>query len=503
MTATQPQQAQQESTAAPTLQLCQVALLVGDDIEIDYTMPAGVALIAVVEDLIPRVNDILRKRGRRELDEMSTYQLCRADARPMDPQKSLDECGVLDGDELWLLPTAATERFEPVTENVATAIAREAKRQFRAADHTTARRVAGWLCAGLVAWSEVILARLWWQSGGWVSAAVSWALVGVLAAAAWLASRAVDEQRRQSGDAYAWSGLIAAGAGAAMSVPGEPGGFHLVAGLAAVMAGAAALVMLTARHVAAVCAVLTVAAFAAIVAAIGASSWEPRAERVAIIVLAAVLLIVTFATNAAVSGSGVPGPWFPSVTNRGIFENTPGAPRDTVSPVPPSGAEPPEKIAAWTRRGNAIITGLLVGAGVVAIAAARYAVVPGQPGGWRYLAFTLGILLILALRARSFIDRYQSVVLAVAATAAVAMVIGRYAAASSPQTLTTTLVCVAATLGLAVVGLVAALVVPSARISAPIRKAVEVAEYLLLLLVVPWLLWLLGVISLLRNLVYN
>src|SRR5439155_1754584 len=87
-----------------------------------------------------------------------------------------------------------------------------------------------------------------------------------------------------------------------------------------------------------------------------------------------------------------------------------------VTPMPPSGAEPPEKIAAWTRRGNHIITGTLLGAGVVAIVAARYAVVPGQPGGWRYLAFALGICLILVLRARSFIDRYQSGVLAACAT---------------------------------------------------------------------------------------
>ena len=63
----------------------------------------------------------------------------------MDPQKSLDEAGVLDGDALWLLPAEATERFEPVTENVSTAIAREAKRQFERVDQTVARRVArGW-----------------------------------------------------------------------------------------------------------------------------------------------------------------------------------------------------------------------------------------------------------------------------------------------------------------------------------------------------------------------
>src|SRR6185312_11358765 len=115
--------------------------------------------------------------------------------------------------------------------------------------------------------------------------------------------------------------------------------------------------------------------------------WELRPERIAVTVLLAVLVVVTFAANLGVIGSGVPMPLFPSVTGRAVFETQPGQPRNTVTPVPPSGAEPPERIAAWARRGNQIVTGVLAGAGLAAVAAARYAVVPGQPGGWRYLAF--------------------------------------------------------------------------------------------------------------------
>ena len=91
--------------------LTRVALLVADDTEIDYALPAGVALIAVTEDLIPRINDLLRRRGRPPLDPKATYQLCGADAQPLNPQRTLDESGVFDGDALWLLPTEATERF--------------------------------------------------------------------------------------------------------------------------------------------------------------------------------------------------------------------------------------------------------------------------------------------------------------------------------------------------------------------------------------------------------
>lgn len=494
--------AKHQQSGPTALRLCKVALLVGDDTEIDYALPAGVALIAVTEDLVPRINDILRRRGRPPLGETSTYQLCRADARPLDPQRSLDESGVLDGDELWLLPSEATERFEPVVENVATAIARSAAQQFTKVDHATARRVAGWLGAGLVAWAELILARLWWHSGGWVPAAVSWALTTLLVLAAWLAAKAIEEQRRRAADGFAWSALIPAGAGTAMSVPGHPSGWHVMAGIAVVLAGVAILALLTGRHMVAVAGLSTVGVFAAAVITVQASNWAVRPERLAVTMLLAVLVVVTFATNIGVSGSGVPGPWFPSVTGRGVFETAPGAPRDTVSPVPPSGAQTPGRIAAWARRGNHLITGVLIGAGIVAVVAARYAVVPGQGGGWRFMAFTLGILVILLLRARSFVDRYQSVVLAVSATVGVAMVIGRYAAAGTPPSVAVTLVCVAATLGVAVVGLMGALVVPTAKISAPVRRAVEVSEYVLLALVVPWALWLLGVFSLMRNMVH-
>lgn len=489
--------------SGPTaLRLCKVALLVGDDTEIDYALPAGAALIGVIEDLVPRINDILRRRGRPQLDETSTYQLCRADARPLDPQRSLDESDVMDGDALWLLPTEATERFEPVVENLATAIARSAAQQFATVDDAMAHRVAGWLGAGLVAWAELILVRLWWHSGGWVPAVMSWALAVILLLAARLASKAVQVERRRAADGFAWSALIPAGAGTAVSVPGNPSGWHVLAGIALVLAGVAILALLTGRHMMAVAGLATVGVFAAAVIAVQSSAWVVRPERLAVTVLLAVLVVVTFATNIGVTGSGVPGPWFPSVTGRGVFETAPGAPRDTVSPVPPSGAQTPERISAWARRSNHIVTGVLIGAGIAAVVAARYAVVPGQGVGWRFLAFTLGILVILLLRARSFVDRYQSVVLAVAAAMGLAMVIGRYAAAGTPPSVAVTLVCVAATLGVAVVGLLGALVVPTAKISAPVRRVVEVSEYVLLALVVPWALWLLGAFSLLRNMAH-
>lgn len=56
---------------------------------------------------------------------------------------------------------------------------------------------------------------------------------------------------------------------------------------------------------------------------------------------------------------------------------------------------------------------------------------------------------------------------------------------------------------LAGAGLLGALVVPNARISAPVNRAVEVSEYILLIFVVPWAIWLLNLLWVVRNAVHG
>jgi hypothetical protein len=134
------------------------------------------------------------------------------------------------------------------------------------------------------------------------------------------------------------------------------------------------------------------------------------------------------------------------------------------------------------------------------VVATRYAVIPERPYALWYLLFTLAIATIVLLRARAFADRWQSIILTVAPVVAFAVVLGRYAASSTPPDLTVTLICVAITLGVAVVGLVVALVVVTAKVNAPMRRLVEFAEYVLLFPIIPMAAWLLGLYEFARNL---
>lgn len=498
------------SPAEPvTPSLCRVALLVGEDFEVDYSLPAGVALIAVTEDLVARVNEVLRERGRDLLDPEQSYRLCRADARPLDPQKTLDECGVLDGEQLWLLPATSAETYEPVTEMVSTAVARAANEMLAKITPETGRKVAGWLAAGIAAWACLILIHWWWSIGGtdghfgWLGAASAWALTVVLVAAARGMSRAQDEtlagaQRRAAGHALGWTALIPASAAAAMSLPGTPGLWHAAAAIVAVIVGVIILAVLWGRDIVAIAAILTMGVFGFGAAVVAASTWEVRPERVAVLALGIVIVAVVWARTSATMASGVPTPLFPSVTNRGVFERLPGQPADTVSPVGPTGVATSEQIRAWVRRGNDAMTGMMVGLGVVTLIAARYAVVPGQPDGWRYTAFVGAVCVLLALLSRSFVDRYQSVTLMVAGVGAAAVAIGRYAAHDATS-VSVALVCVGVTLGIAVWALVAALIVPYREFAPPIRRFVDLVEYTLLLALLPWALWLLNLYPVIRN----
>jgi type VII secretion integral membrane protein EccD len=474
----------------------------GADTLTDYVLPAGVPLIAVIEDSVANANKVLDERGCEPLDEKATYHLCRADGVPLDPQQSLDEQGVLNGESLWLLPTDATERFERVVEEVSTAVARSSAQQFAKLDLATMRRVGGWLLAGLLGWSELILARSWWNTGTWIAPMVSWSLTALLLIAVGLASRALDEQRRMMSDAYSWSAVLTGAAAAAMTVPGDPGGWHVLAAAAVVLVGATTITMLTGRYIAITSTLLTVGVFVVAVALIAGSGWHVRPERVAAAALIVVLALVTLVRDLGARGSGVPGPWFPSVSNRRVFEHLPGAAAKTVTPVATK-AETPQQIAEWARRGTQTISGVLTGCAVVTVVTCRFAVVPGEGGGWRYLAYTLALCLVFTMRAQSFVDRYQSMVLAVSGVLGIAMVIGRYASASTPPPVATTLWCVAATVALAVACLLVALVLPKAKVNAPVRRRIELAAYVPVALSLPWLIWMLGLMTTIRNAVHG
>jgi len=100
------------------------------------------------------------------------------------------------------------------------------------------------------------------------------------------------------------------------------------------------------------------------------------------------------------------------------------------------------------------------------------------------------------LRGRSFTDRSQATILAVAAVTVTIGVSGRYVVGL--WTVPALLVGAAVIVAVPVAGLVAAVVVPTRFYTPPFRKVVEWIEYLCLTGIFPLAFWLMGVLAAIR-----
>lgn len=489
--------------------MTRVAVFVGDDtptdeeldepsgVEFDYALQSTRELVAVTEDLLGDIAKELQRRRLPGFKPRTTYVLCGKDGRPLDVQKNLNQHGIEDGDSLWLLPEAATERHERVTERPSTAVARSAAEQFQSVDADTARRMAIWGTATLTAWTEIILARLWWDTGSWIPAAVSALIAAALIGAAWVATGSIDQSRRQIADSLGWTSIIAVAAAATMAVPGTPGGWHVAAGAGALVLSVILLGMITGRYPAAVAFCVT-AGLVAVGVAVAGAGVHAAPERIAAVVLTLVIVLVTFAANIGGLLSGVPMPSFSSRQNRDVYERAAGAPKKSVSPVPTGQIITGSQVAQWAKRGTLTATGIIVAASVSLVLACRWSVVPGD---WRFAFYTVGLCLVSLVWSQSLIDRVQSVALACAAVAGIAIVIGRYAAAPDPAAVRTTLLCAGLVAALAVAVLLAGLWMPEAKLKAPIRRAVMGLNLVLtVILTVPWMLWLTNILFTIRHL---
>ena len=303
-------------------------------------------------------------------------------------------------------------------------------------------------------------------------------------------------------DGAAWAALVTAALAAATIPPGGyPGAPHAFLAAATALAGVWLLVRFTGRYWTAAAAIVT-AGFGAAAVALVRMYWEVPGPRIAVAVLVAVLVAVSAAPAIALRMANVPRQTFGSITGRDIFARAPGQPEDTVSPVeggPPSDVTlTGEQVAAAARKSNTVLTGVLLGVAAVAIPASWVAVTPGGERQWAQLVVLGAVAAILILRARAFRDRRHAIILVATAVTSLIGAAAKYGLHAAPTDTVMTLIAAGVALGIAVLGLVAATVVPPRVFSPPVRKIVEYSEYILLALVVPFAAWALGILQYIR-----
>ena len=241
------------------------------------------------------------------------------------------------------------------------------------------------------------------------------------------------------------------------------------------------------------------------VATIAASAvrmfWTVPGPRIAVAMLLAVLVAVVAAPTTGLWMAKVPRQSFGSITGRDLFARAPGQPEDTVSPVesaPHDITLRGEQVAEVARRSNTVLTGVLAGIGVVALASSIFAISPGQPRQWPQVVVVAVVALILVLRPRAFRDRRHAIIVVSAASLSLIAIPAHYGLAAAPTATATGLWAAGAVLGVAIAGLIAGAAVPSHIFSPPVREAVEYLEYVLMAAVVPFAAWAIGLLHYVR-----
>jgi type VII secretion integral membrane protein EccD len=479
---------------------CRVSLLVGPSHQIDLVLPAAVPLAALTDATRDAVNRYLRSAGADELPH-GAYVFTRAvGSTALAADVSLAAQGVVDADLLAFVPAAAAQRYEPNIENVSTAIARWAKSHFPTVTARDAVGVAVGLTVVALAVSGLIIWRLRWAGGGgWLAPAVFAATAAVLVAAAMLAAR-MAAQRFVIGT-ITWSALAAAAAAGATGPPGaHPGAPHAFLAALVAVVGALLLARFTGRYWVGVSAVVTVAG-AVFAAATVRMFLAIPGQRIAVVMLVAVLVASRAAPTLGLRMARVPKQSFGSITGRDLFHRAPGQPDDTVSPLPDAPHDVTlrgEQIAEVALRSNRVLTGTLLGIAVVQVAASWCAIHPGVGSQWPCAAVVAVVALIAVLRARAFRDRRHAITVVCGAALSLIALPAHYGLAAGGVSTATALTSAALVLAVAVGALAAGAVVPSHIFSEPIREVVEYSEYLATALIIPFAAWAIGLLHYIR-----
>ncbi|MGV0632937.1 type VII secretion integral membrane protein EccD [Mycolicibacillus trivialis] len=479
-----------------------VAVMAGDGVQIGMLLDAEAPLSVMVDPLLTVVNGRLLELDEAPLEAKGRgrWVLCRVDGTALRLTQSLSEQQIYDGDRLWLRFVEDPEHRSPVIEHISTAVAVTLAKRFTSINPITAVQVGIALLTGGVLLVTALLG--WWryEHGGWLPA-IYGGIVGVLVlvTAALMLVRAKTVLDYRLADTLLVSSLPPLAVAAAAAVPGPVAAAHAALGFG--VAGMAALLMLrfTGRRLALYFSIIVVACAVTVTAVLRMTLLTG-----AVTLLTSVLLVSVFLYHTAASLvrwlSGIRLPVFPSATSQWVFEIRPDLPTTVVTgpdeaPVL-EGPESIRQVMLHAERARSLLSGLLVGLGVLVVVTTVALSDPHDERRWLPVLIASLVAGFLLLRGRSFRDRGQAITVTLTAIFVVVGVVVRYVL--ELQSAGVLSAGVAILLLLPAGGLVAAAVVPNTVYSPLFRKFVEWIEYLCLIPIFPLALWLMNVYEAIR-----
>lgn len=476
-----------------------VSLLVGENHQIDLLLPAAVPLAKLADPTRDAINRQLRSIGAEELPRRNFVFARAAGMTMLAGNLSLSAQGISDAELLAFVPAGSAQRYEPNIENVSSAIAKWAKGHFPAVSPTDAAAVAvalttvALIVSGLLVWRQ-----RWATAGGWLAPTIFGVAALVLAAVTLLAARMSAPIAART--AACWCAVVALVAAGASAPPGpHPGAPHAFLAAGVALVATALVARFTSRYWVASAAVITVSV-AVLAAAAARMFFNVGGQRIATVMLIAVLTVSLAAPAIGRQLARVPRQSFDSITGKDMYTRAPGEPEDTISPV----ADAPhditlrgEALAEVARRSNRVLTGLLLGNALVQIGSSWCAIHAGAGSQWPFVVVAATVALIGVLRARAFRDRRHAITVVAGAALSLFAIPVHYGLAA-PAASATGLWAGAVVLGIAGCALLGGMVIPTRAFSEPVREIVEYLEYLATTAVIVFAAWAIDLLHFVR-----
>lgn len=503
-----------------------VAVMVNDvsiGLRLDAAAAIGIQTPALVDVLNSRLSEIGKPRlSVRPGDAVAgrgRWALCWVDGTPLKPKRSLSEQGVLDGTTLWLRFIDDAETRIPVIEHVTSAIPAELRKHWPSVTPPWAARVGVVLVAVAMLLVATLLLRWRYGHDDLIASAAAGVCALALIVTAVVTGIRSARNRRAAGDVrsiepdraevlraelfVADTFLLLAAAvtavAAALAIPGPLGAVHVGLGAAVVLAAAVLILRFTGRHVA-LCTALVVISAATLAAGVARMLLVTSAVTLLGIVLLVSIICIKLAPGFARMLANLRLPVFPSASGRWIFETRPDLPSAVVVPSGDTptleGPESVRNVVISVDRAHGFLTGVLAGFSALLVITATALCDPHTDRRWLPLVVAATSAGAVLLHARSYTDRRQSTLLAVAPVAIALAVPLRYAVGLwSPAAL---LIGCATMLVLTAAGLALAAIIPTHVYSPMFKQIVEWVGYLLLIAPFPLTFWLMGVFSAIR-----
>lgn len=454
--------------------------VIGDGAAADLALPTTLA----IRELIPRIRATLAsgrdddelQRDEADEDGPRPYSLAPLGGTPFSLDATLDTLAIDDGEQLLLCKLPPGPAAPPVVEDIADASAIHSANQFKPFQHAMLRSAAQAVLLGVGA-LMCGLALYGWCRGYrvWAAEALGTVTVVFIAATVVLYRRGVSAAAAR----IAVATTVPLALAPAAALPGPAAGPKVFLAAAVLVAWSLLVLAITSSWVAVHTAIIAISAAVAVAAA-ARTVWNLPYLSLGCGILAVSLLVASNAPTVSAMWARFPLPNVPA----------PGEP----TPNPSSLAEI-EDLPRKTATCNSYQSGLIAAAVILSVIGSVLVVwLPAGPSllAWWLVAVTTTVTLLRmriwdsAIPALWFLAApfLTGAALSLSFTASGHLIAGLYT--------------VAAVVAFTVLLVVAAIVKPR-ELSIPQRRWLDLFENALLITILPAMLWLVGLISLIRN----